>query len=175
MPASPSETEGANAKAMLFDISGIDLTRTVRTRDELTRWNPHRGDMALLDGIVWESPDHTRCIAVKRVRHDEFWVPGHFPSKPIMPGVLMVEAGAQLACYSWQVRQPTPQLVAFLRIEQALFRNMVEPGDTLYILSQEVTNGRRQFVSDIMGVRGDMSICFETRVKGMAIGPRPEP
>lgn len=152
----------------LFEIGGIDLTKRIFDRDAIARLNPHRGEMALLDAIVWTTADYKQGLALKQIKSTEFWVPGHFPGKPMFPGVLMIEAGAQLACFLYNVRQPVPRLVAFLRIEDASFRNMVSPGDDLYLLCSEVKFGRRRFVSDIQGMVGDR-IAFDARISGMAM------
>lgn len=174
----PDAASGARANAaheqspddpgrLLFDVANVDFAARVRSRQDIERFNPHRGDMGLLDAIVWEAPDHTAAIAVHHVRRDAFWVPGHFPSKPIMPGVLQVEAGAQLACYLWLQRNP-PSLVAFLRLEDTSFRSMVEPGDDLFILCRDVKVGRRRFIADVQGLVGSR-IAFDARVSGMTI------
>ena len=85
-----------------------------------------------------------------------------------MPGVLLVEAGAQIACYLYNRRRPEPKTVAFLRIQDAAFRSMVEPGDDLFVLCREVRFGRRNFKSDIQGMVGDR-VCFDARITGMQL------
>jgi 3-hydroxyacyl-[acyl-carrier-protein] dehydratase len=170
-PTSGEDAQGqrnAGGVKPLFDLSAIDLSRRLRPREDIAKLNPHRGDMALLDWIVWNTPDYTKGVALKQIRDTEFWVPGHFPSKPMFPGVLMIEAGAQLSCYLFNIRQPGPKVVAFLRIEDASFRSMVQPGDDLYLLCSEVKYGRRRFVSDIQGMVGD-KIAFDARISGMSM------
>lgn len=153
---------------LLFELDGIDLSGRVLSRQDLERWNPHRGDMALLDGIVWHAEDFTRAIAVKHVRSDEFWVPGHFPGRPLMPGVLQVEAGAQLAVYLYNVRLPKPIVAAFTRLERCSFRHQVEPGDDLFVLCKETKWSRRGFTCDVQGmVNGHVT--FDAEVQGIAI------
>lgn len=166
-PGEGPETKGPGNR-VLFDLGGVDRSARVCGREAIERINPHRGQMALLDGIVWTNPEYTRGVAIKHVRADEFWVPGHFPERPMFPGVLMVEAGAQLACYLYNIRHPGPRTVAFLRIEECTFRSMVKPGDDLFILAQQIKCGRRRFISDIQGLVGDR-IAFDARISGMSL------
>ena len=169
-PKGDDETQSRQAGGIkpLFDLAGLDRNQRLRSRDDIAALNPHRGEMALLDWIVWTSPDLRHGLALKHIRDTEFWASGHFPNKPMFPGVLMIEAGAQLACFLYNARQPVPGLVAFLRIEDASFRSMVQPGDELYLLCSEVKFGRRRFVSDIQGMVGDR-LAFDARISGMSL------
>ena len=163
--------EGTGVR-MMFDLQRIDLSKRMYSREDIARYNPHRGNMALIDSIVWETPDHKQGVAIKHVRHDEFWVKGHFPDQPMMPGVLMIEAAAQLACFLYNIRRPDPKIVAFLRIDTASFRSRVVPGDDLYLLCSEVKFERRRFISDVQGVVGDR-LAFDARITGMSLPASP--
>lgn len=94
---------------------------------------PHRGDMRLVDEIREYSD--TSAVGVKYVRDDEFWCPGHFPGKPIMPGVLQIEALAQTACFVAFARlndvERANTLGYFTTMEKIKFSHMVHPGDKL--------------------------------------------
>ena len=155
----------------MFDLDGIDLAARVADRSEIERFNPHRHEMSFLDALVWASPDRSRGVAIKRVRDDEFWVRGHFPDMPLYPGVLQIECGAQLACYLFNSRRQEPVVAAFLRIQDAAFRNKVCPGDDLYILCADIKFGRRQFVCAVQGVVQDR-VAFEATISGMSMANR---
>src|SRR6185503_6082383 len=82
----------------LFDLSGIDLNRVEFGPEEIRAANPHRGDMEMLEGVIWHS-NEGQILGFKDVRPDEFWVAGHIPGRPLFPGVLMIETAAQLASF----------------------------------------------------------------------------
>jgi 3-hydroxyacyl-[acyl-carrier-protein] dehydratase len=164
-PDAPARPE----RSRLIDLTPVDLASTVATRADIEEIIPHRYEMALLDRIVWANADFTLGVGSVRVTGEEFWVRGHFPSRPMLPGVLMVEAGAQLACWLWNKRQPAPRLAAFLRIENAVFRQSVTVGDEMFVLCKEIKATPRRFFTDIQGIVNDQ-ICFEAKISGMNIG-----
>jgi 3-hydroxyacyl-[acyl-carrier-protein] dehydratase len=156
-------------RRLILNLDGIDLERRLHDRATIEKFIPHRGAMSLLDAVVWESKDYTEGVALVNVRPDSFWVQGHFPGRPMMPGVLMIEAAAQMACYLYNRRHPEPKVVAFLRIENAAFRQTVRPGDVLRILCREVKISTRRFVSDAQGIIGSDRIAFDARISGMRL------
>jgi 3-hydroxyacyl-[acyl-carrier-protein] dehydratase len=163
------DRSGLPSKPTLFDVSSIDLAGRRVSRRDLERFIPHRGGMAMLDWIVWHESDFTRGIGLKVVRDDEFWVDGHFPGKPMFPGVLMIETGAQLAGYLYNSRFVRPHMPVFTRIQEASFRSVVVPGDELFLLCQDVKFAAKRFISDIQGLVNGR-IAFEARITGMSTG-----
>ena len=167
-PSQPSADAKSSSGSFLLDLDQIDLTSTVATREQMFKLIPHRHEMALLDRIVWKSENGLSGVGALKVRGDEFWVRGHFPGTPMFPGVMMVEAGAQLSCYLYNCLQEIPKLCAFLRIDNAVFRQSVTVGQELFLLCDVIKASDRRFVAEIQGV-ADGQVCFEAKISGMRI------
>jgi 3-hydroxyacyl-[acyl-carrier-protein] dehydratase len=88
---------------LLVDLSGIDLTRVAIPIEEIREVNPQRYEMEQLSGIITYRPDLGYIVAFRDVRPDEFWVRGHIPGRPLFPGVLMIEAAAQLSSFYYKL------------------------------------------------------------------------
>ena len=167
-PTTSSQNQSDEKSPYLIDIAQVDLGATIADREQMFKLIPHRHEMALLDRVVWASESSHAGVAAMKVRGDEFWVRGHFPGTPMLPGVLMVEAGAQLSCYLYNCLQKTPKLCAFLRIDKAVFRQSVTVGQELFLLCDVVKASDRRFVAEIQGV-ADGQVCFEAKISGMRI------
>ncbi|MBL1218886.1 MAG: beta-hydroxyacyl-ACP dehydratase [Planctomycetes bacterium] len=154
---------------LLFDIREIDLSATMVDIEEIRRFNKHRGEAEQIDRIVWHSEDYARAVASRLIRDDEWWVAGHVPGNPLLPAVMMVEAAAQVASYTFQVRKFAEyNFVGFTGIDRTKFRQTVSPGDQMYLLVQDVKVNIKRMISDIQGIV-DGKLVFETRITGMPI------
>jgi 3-hydroxyacyl-[acyl-carrier-protein] dehydratase len=92
---------------------------------------PHREPFLLIDEVVELEPG-VRVVARKRVRPDEWFLTGHFPGRPIMPGVLIVEAMAQTGAVAvLSEEENRGRLALFAGIDGVRFKRIVEPGDEL--------------------------------------------
>ena len=99
---------------------------------EIIECIPHRYPFILIDRVLEMEPGK-RVVAIKNVTYNEPFFPGHFPSEPVMPGVLIVEAMAQAAGVLMLRDMPDRdhKLVVFTGIDKARFRRRVIPGDQL--------------------------------------------
>ena len=97
-------------------------------REEIMQILPHRDHMLLVDDVVNE--DGT-AIGHYHVRGDEFFLKGHFPGNPIVPGVILCEILAQSACVLLQDQMTEGKLPVYTGLNNVKFRSPVRPGDTI--------------------------------------------
>ncbi|MBF2001745.1 MAG: 3-hydroxyacyl-ACP dehydratase FabZ [Synechococcales cyanobacterium C42_A2020_086] len=117
---------------------------TVFSIEEIHRLLPHRYPFSLVDRIIKYVPDKL-AVGVKNVTFNEPQFQGHFPGRPIMPGVLIVEAMAQVGGIVLTQMPNLPEgLFMFAGIDKVRFRRPVVPGDQL-IMTVEVLRVKRRF------------------------------
>lgn len=111
---------------------------------------PHRYPMQLVDKVIELGPNH--IVGVKNVTSNEPFFQGHFPQEPVMPGVLQIEALAQVGglLVLNTVEEPERWSTYFLKIENVKFRQKVVPGDTL-IFKTELISPIRHGISSMRG------------------------
>lgn len=158
------------ATNFLFDISTIDLNRVVADQVAIRTFNPQRFEMEQLTAVVYEDPTHHRCIGYRQTDEREFWVRGHMPGMPLMPGVIMCEAAAQLASYYTQKHDLLgSEMVGFGGLEDVRFRDPVVPGDRLYIATELLKARRnRMIVCRFQGFVGQRVVVDGT-IKGIPL------
>ena len=126
-------------KDLILDFSAYDLNNVVAGREEIRRYNPQRHEMEQLTAIVYDDLASGICVGYKDLSADEFWVRGHMPGMPLMPGVMMCEAAAQLCSYHAQRHDLLKtEMIGFGGMDEVRFRGTVVPGDRLVIAAQKL-------------------------------------
>jgi 3-hydroxyacyl-[acyl-carrier-protein] dehydratase len=163
------------ARPLLVDLAAVDLEGEVLGLEEIRRHNPHRHEMEQLSAILHLDTEAQQIVASKEVRDDEFWVRGHIPGRPLLPGVLMVEAAAQMCSVYYKVVRQDTRFLGFGGVEGVKFRGQVVPGQRLLLLGQAVEIRSRRAVFDTQGVVRDeadpqeFKLVYEGRIIGMPI------
>jgi len=118
----------------IIDPAQYAAQKPIADWEEIRRFIPQRYEMEQVTGILHEDIEANICVGFKEVSREEFWVRGHMPGMPLMPGVIMLESAAQLASYFVQKHDMLKtKMVGFGGVEQARFREPVIPGDRLII------------------------------------------
>jgi 3-hydroxyacyl-[acyl-carrier-protein] dehydratase len=155
---------------LLIDLTQIDLNRPpLFDREAICKVNPQCFEMQQLDGILWYDKSRECILGYKDVTDHEFWIRGHIPGRPLMPGVIQIESAAQLLSFFVKQIYEEQGFVGFGGIEQAKFRAAIEPGCRLYLLGHvtEARRGRR-YICDVQGVVAG-TLAFEATISGMKV------
>lgn len=153
---------------VILDPATLDLTRLIADRAAIERVNPQRGEFELIDGIVY-CDEETRIFAgYHDVRSDAWWTRGHIPGRPLFPGVLMIEAAAQLAGYLYKSMFPEIKFIGFAGVDKVKFRGTVEPPCRLVLIGRSTQLKARRTISQVQGFVGSTMV-FEGEITGMPV------
>ena len=142
-------TEPATTTTPTLPLEAADIMRII----------PHRYPFLLIDRVIELEPGK-RAVAVRNVTANEPQFTGHFPGRPIMPGVLMVEALAQTGAVAvMTLDEYRGKLGLFAGIDDCRFRRMVLPGDTLRLeVTVEKLRGMFGRVRGVASVDGEVAV-----------------
>lgn len=156
------------ASKFLIELARIDQSKIEISKDEIRRFIPQRFEFEQLDGIFKVFREEQTIVGYRDVRMDEFWVRGHIPGMPLLPGVLMIEAAAQLCAVYQSLVLPVKGFLGFGGVDNVKFRAAVYPGQRLILLGKAVQMSRRISFFEAQGIV-DEKIAFEGRIYGVAI------
>jgi 3-hydroxyacyl-[acyl-carrier-protein] dehydratase len=147
------------------EFKNLDLVADIET---IRKYVPQRHEFEMLSGIVRVDTGQKICVGFQDVPQEPFWARGHIPGRPIMPGVLMVEAAAQLCTYYYKSTVDDARFLGFGGIEGVKFRGTVQPGDRLYIVTRNVELRSRRMVFESQAFLNNRLV-YEGTIIGMPV------
>ncbi len=156
-------------RAFILNLEDYDLEKTQYTREQIYERLPQRGEFMLLSRIVHLDNDTGEAIAEVNVDPDAWWCKAHIPGRPLLPGVLMLEAAAHLAAYMERYCLPDFEgFVGYGGVDDCKFRLTVSPPATMWLLCKRFDARSRRIICDTQGIV-DGSLAFEAKVTGLVV------
>ena len=128
-------------------MTAAEAARDSLELDDILKLLPHRYPFLLVDRVIAIRGDES-CIGIKNVTYNEPYFQGHFPNRPVMPGVLLIEGMAQTAgaiCTLMRGFDRPPSSVLFLTVDKAKFRRPVVPGDIVHFHMTKITRRKQMW------------------------------
>lgn len=155
-------------RALIVDPSLYDLNRPIADIEAIRLQNAHRFEMEQLTGILYENFEEKTAVGYLDTSDKSFWVRGHLPNFPLMPGVIMCESAAQLTCFFATKYKLMDGLIALGGIDDVRFRGVVRPGERLVVQAKLVHCKKMLISAEFVVVVGDDIVC-EGIVKGVPL------
>ncbi|MDA7541326.1 beta-hydroxyacyl-ACP dehydratase [bacterium] len=170
MEFASQKKEHTLAKELVVDFSEFDENTPIASKEDINAVNSQRFEMQQLDGILYDDPENRVCVGYKDATEDEFWVKGHMPGMPIMPGVVMCEIAAQLSSYiCTKYDFLGADIVGLGGLEEIRFRNVVRPGDRFVVmLRQEKVRFGAMIICYFQGYV-NQSLVVDGKIKGIPL------
>ncbi len=157
-------------KEFIIDPATIDCNQIVADVAEIRKYNRQRFEMEQLTAIVYLDPERVIGVGYKDVTDQEFWVRGHMPGMPLMPGVIMCEIAAQMCSFvGHRLNLFINGSLGFAGLEDVRFRGPVRPGDRLLMACRlsRIRPGRMVFC-EFQGTVAGAVVC-EGSIKGVPL------
>lgn len=155
-------------KPLILDFSEYDVHHVIADIEEIRRFNPQRFEMEQLTAICFEDSDRGVCVGYKDLSQNDFWTRGHMPGMPLMPGVIMCEAAAQLSSYYARRFNLMGGIVGFGGLEEVRFRGVVRPGDR-FVIVVRLLKLRRSIMTCEFQCFVQQNLVCEGILKGVAL------
>ncbi len=154
----------------IVDPDLLDFDNPLADIEAIRELNPQRHEMEQLTAVLYEDTQQHVCAAYLQTSEDSFWVRGHMPGLPLMPGMLMIEAAAQVASFFTQRHDLLgAEMVGFGGVDDVKFRGVVLPGDRLIVMVKLLKARRnRMIIAHFQGVVERQIVC-EGELRGIPI------
>lgn len=153
---------------LLVDLAQVNLDEVAYDHDFIYSRLPQSYEFEMLDAVCLLDREAGLCVAYYDCRPDAWWARGHVPGRPILPGVLQLEAGAQLVAFSARYVDGLDMFVAFGGIEDCRFREAVIPPARLVLVSRLIENRTRRVIGEVQGLV-DGRLVFHATITGLAM------
>src|SRR5262245_60908075 len=155
----------------MLDPASIDFNHVVADVHQIRAVNLQRFEMEALTAIVLLDSVRKIIVGYRDVTEQDFWVRGHMPAFPLMPGVLLCETAAQLCSY-YVITQRVfdTKYVGLGGLDEVRFRGMVRPGDRLVMVCQMIREKRMVAQCYAQGFVGTKMV-FDGKVQGIPLRP----
>lgn len=155
----------------IVPFDAFDLNDVIADIHAIREQNPQRYEFEQLTAIVYENAESGTCVGYKDIAEDEFWVRGHMPGMPVMPGVMMCEAAAQLCSYYGTKLSyiNDGQVLGFGGLEEVRFRETVSPGARLVVMAEKIKHRQGVMIVSRFQEYVDRTLVCEGIIKGISL------
>ncbi|MGC3968314.1 MAG: beta-hydroxyacyl-ACP dehydratase [Pirellulales bacterium] len=159
------------SKDLILEFSEYDTTNVVADLEKIRTYNRQRFEMEQLTAICFEDTERHVAVGYKDLGPDEFWVRGHMPGIPLLPGVIMCEIAAQLCSYYSQRHglSGPDSMLGFGGMNEIRFRGVVRPGDRVVVVSQLVKIRKGVLVVSRFQAFVNQNLVGEGEILGVAL------
>lgn len=155
------------AAELLADCSKLDVSRPLYGKDALRKYNPQRFEMEMVDGIVLLDAERSVIVGFLEITNGAWWARGHFPDRPLFPGVLALEAAGQVCSFYFH-RTHSNLRMGLGAVDTVKFRLPIEPPTTLFIAAKVLTTRNRFAKFQVQGIVKEQ-LAFESVFTGAAL------
>lgn len=152
-----------------MDIASLDLDATYADLAQIQAVNPQRYEFQLLDRVIHMDKETRLFAGFTEVKEGDWWARGHVPGRPLFPGVLMIEAAAQLCSFVWHDALETEgRFLGFAAVDDVKYRGAVQAPCRFVMIGHCTKLTLRRTVANTQGYV-DGKMVFEGTVTGMPV------
>lgn len=165
------EIEMPKSKELIIDFSEFDVNHVVADLEAIRRYNRQRFEMEQLTCVCFEDSERMIAVGYKDLGPDEFWIRGHMPGLPILPGVIMCEIAAQLCSFFSQRNNllGSNATLGFGGMNDVRFRGLVRPGQRLVVATQLTKVRKGSLVTSRFQAFVNQNLVGEGEILGIAL------